>query len=211
MGIDNPIEVISQDEGVEVSRRPKANFIGAGVTVTDDVPNKRVKVEVPGYSDGEADTRIALHAAVADAHHAKYTDAEAVAAVEADNLGIRYMQMVVFDWTTDVATGDGKFYAHVLPAFNGMNLVYCHAEVITAGTTNTLDIQIHNLTQTADMLSTLLTVDSGETGSDEADVPYVIDTGNDDVATNDVLRVDVDAVHTTAAKGLIVTLGFQLP
>ena len=33
----------------------------------------------------------------------------------------------------------------------------------------------------------------------------------DDVATNDVIRIDVDAVHTTPAKGLIVTLNFRLP
>jgi hypothetical protein len=33
----------------------------------------------------------------------------------------------------------------------------------------------------------------------------------DDVATNDVLRIDVDAVSTTAPKGLMVVLEFRLP
>lgn len=120
-------------------------------------------------------------------------------------------EFIVFDSTTDVATGNGKIYFHVPAKLNGMNLVTVHAEVITAGTTNTTDIQIANVTQTADMLSTVLTVDSGETGSDTAATPAVIDTTEDDVATNDVLRVDVDAVSTTAPKGLIVTLEFQLP
>ena len=61
------------------------------------------------------------------------------------------------------------------------------------------------------MLSTKLTIDSAETGSDTAATPAVIDTSNDDVSENDLLRVDVDAVQTTAAKGLWITLGFQLP
>lgn len=115
------------------------------------------------------------------------------------------------DPTADLTTGNGKAYLHIPASIGGMNLVTVHAEVITAGTTGTLDIQIHNLTQAADMLSTVLTVDSGETGSDTAATPAVIDTANDDVATNDVIRLDIDAVHTTAAKGLIVTLEFRLP
>ena len=93
----------------------------------------------------------------------------------------------------------------------GMNLVTVHAEVITAGTTNTTDLQIHNLTQTADMLSTVITIDSGETGSDTAATPPVIDAANDDIADFDVLRFDIDAVSTTAAKGLIIVMGFQVP
>ena len=83
--------------------------------------------------------------------------------------------------------------------------------IVTAGTTNTLDIQIHNLTQTADMLSTKLTIDSAETDSATAATAAVIDTANDDVATGDRIRIDVDAVHTTASKGLVVELQFALP
>jgi hypothetical protein len=127
------------------------------------------------------------------------------------DFGIRYAPFIVFDFTTDTATGDGKFYFHIPPALDGMNLVYVHAEVITAGTTGTTDIQIHNVDNALDMLSTKLTIDSGETGSDTAATAAVINTSNDHVNTNDVLRVDVDAVSTTAAQGLIVTLGFQLP
>jgi hypothetical protein len=61
------------------------------------------------------------------------------------------------------------------------------------------------------MLSTKLTIDSGETGSDTAATPAVINTSYDDVATNDLLRIDIDAISTTAPKGLIVTLEFRLP
>jgi len=127
------------------------------------------------------------------------------------NFGERVVQFVVFDFDTDTETGDGKFYFHVPSTLDGMDLVEVHAEVITAGTTNTTDIQLHNVTAAADILSTKLTIDSGETGSDTAATAAVIDTAEDDVATNDLLRVDVDQVSTSAAKGLIVTLTFRLP
>ena len=50
-----------------------------------------------------------------------------------------------------------------------------------------------------------------QAGSDTAAAAAVIDGTKDDVVTNDLLRIDVDAVHTTAPKGLIVTLVFRLP
>jgi hypothetical protein len=132
-------------------------------------------------------------------------------ALAGSNFGIRYVEVICFDFTTDNATGDGKGYFHIPTGYGGMNLVEVHAQVITAGTTGTEDIQIANVTQAADMLTTKITIDSTETGSHTAATPAVIDTNNDDVATNDLIRIDVDAVQTTKAKGLIVTLGFQLP
>lgn len=117
----------------------------------------------------------------------------------------------VVDGASSLTTGDGKYYFTVPPCINGMNLVSVHARVVTAGTTNTTDIQIANVTDSTDMLSTKLTIDTGETGSDTAATAAVIDTTKDDVATNDLLRIDIDAVSTTAPKGLIVRLGFALP
>ena len=129
--------------------------------------------------------------------------------------GRKVLQAVVVDFVTDVAILDSQFFLLIPAGFNGMNLVAIQADVITAGTTviqaQILTIQIRNVTQGADMLTTLLTVDSGETSSATAATPAVIDTANDDVATNDLLRIDVDDIHTTAPKGLIVTLSFQLP
>lgn len=120
----------------------------------------------------------------------------------------KYAQLTAVYFLDDVTTGDGKSYLHIPTALNGVNLISVHAEVITAGTTGTTDIQIHNVTQAVDMLSTKLTIDSAETGSDTAATPAVIDTNNDDVAAHDLIRVDVDAVSSTAPKGLLITLGF---
>jgi len=160
----------------------------------------------------EASADVNVYASAAEIN----TGTEAAKSVSPDalagsNIGIRYVQATIVDYTTNVSTGDGKWYFHVPTALNGMNLVYCHAEAITAGTTGTMTMMVYNLTDTANMLSTALTMDSGETGTDTADAAYVIDTGHDDVATNDVIRFDISGVHTTPAKGLIITLGFQLP
>ena len=127
--------------------------------------------------------------------------------------GTRYVQMVVVDFTADIAEGNGKFYFHVPAGLNGMDLVEVHAKVITVGDGSTVSVMVHNLTDTTDMLSTAVTIDDGELDSKDAAAAVAIDTGEDDIVTNDVLRIDVDGNggDTTIAKGLIVTLGFRLP
>lgn len=125
--------------------------------------------------------------------------------------GKRIVGIQVFDSATDTATGDGKAFFRVPSALNGYNLVGVAANVYTAGTTGTTDIQIRNVTDSQDMLSTKLTIDSGETDSSTAATAAVINTTYDDVATGDKIAIDVDAVSTTAAQGLYVELIFQLP
>jgi len=84
------------------------------------------------------------------------------------------------------------------------------AHVTTVSSSGLPTIQIHNLTQTADMLTTKLTIDASEKDSKDATTAAVIDSANDDVATGDELRIDVD-IAGTGTKGLIVELTFQLP
>src|SRR6056297_2562699 len=70
---------------------------------------------------------------------------------------------------TDLTVADGVAYTGILPdEIAGMNLIDVKASVRTAGTTGTTDIQIHNVTQAADMLSTKATIDSGETSTETA-------------------------------------------
>lgn len=107
----------------------------------------------------------------------------------------------------DVATGDGQAYLTIPESLNGMNLVRAQATVVTAGTTNATTIMVHNKTQAADMLSGAISIASAGT----VGTVGTIDANNDDVATNDVIRIDVDSVSTTAPKGLVVILEFQLP
>jgi len=121
----------------------------------------------------------------------------------------RDIQIVIFSPTTDVATGNGKAYWRTPASMDGFILTAVHAEVVTAGSTNTLDIQVNNVDNALDMLSTLLTIDSGATGSDTATTPAVINLANDHINTNDIVRIDIDAVQTTAPKGLLITLTFD--
>lgn len=127
--------------------------------------------------------------------------------------GIRFVEVQVLEGATNTAVVDGVGnYRFFVPAqLNGYNLVVAHAAVVTAGTTNTTTIQIANVTDAVDMLSTKITIDSAEKTSYTAATPPVIDATKDDVATGDELRIDCDAISTTPAKGLIVILGFQLP
>lgn len=131
-----------------------------------------------------------------------------------DNNTLKLKKVVgiqVFDSATDVATGDGKAFFRIPASLNGANLVSVAMNVYTAGTTGTMDVQIRNVTDSQDMLSTKLTIDSTETDTSTAATPAVINTSFDDVATGDKIAIDVDAVQTTKAKGLYVELTFQLP
>lgn len=118
------------------------------------------------------------------------------------------VQILVSDPNGAILTGgDGKAYYRVPSTLNGMDLVAVAAAVTTTSSSGNPTIQIHNLTQAADMLTTAITIDAGDTDSKDATTPAAIDTANDDVATGDMLRIDVD-VSGTGAKGLIVEMQF---
>lgn len=104
-----------------------------------------------------------------------------------------------------ITTGDGKAYYPVPAAMDGMNMIRARLILSDDSSSGSVTVQIHNLTQTADMLSGLITATSGNTSG-----TGTVDTANDDVATDDVLRVDVDSAGTDA-KGLTVQMEFQLP
>lgn len=110
----------------------------------------------------------------------------------------------------DLTTGDGKAFFRVPSTINGFNLVSVAAAVTTVSSSGNPTIQIHNLTQATDMLSTRITIDANEKDSATAAAAAVIDAANDDVATGDQLRIDVD-VAGTGAKGLIVEMQFAAP
>lgn len=112
---------------------------------------------------------------------------------------------------SNLAVGDGQFYWRVPSLLDGWDLIAVAGKLTTASGGGTLvTVQINNVTQAADMLTTKLTIDNGETDSLTAATAAVIDTANDDVATGNLIRVDVDAAGS-GAKGLIVELQFRAP
>jgi len=115
--------------------------------------------------------------------------------------------IAVFERSTPITTGDGKADIVIPSSLNGMNLVRAQAIVITAGTTNATTVAVYNTTDSQEMLSGNISIASGNT----VGTPGTIDTAHDDVATNDILRIDVDSVSTTAPLGLLVVLEFSTP
>ena len=130
----------------------------------------------------------------------------------ASNYGIRYVQVLAVAPTTDLTVADGLAYFYVPAGLDGMDLVEVHAEVITApvGSTATFEISINGAA--TQMLSTNITIDAGETGSDTAATAAVINTATDDLDTHDVVQINCTQIgSSTAGAGLIVTMGFRIP
>jgi len=126
------------------------------------------------------------------------------------NIGTKMIQVKVCDDATALTTGDGKIIFMIPEEMNGMNLVKAHAMVSTVSSSGTPTIQIRNVTDGVDMLSTRITIDASEYTSYTAATAPVIDTTKDDVATGDRIAIDVDSAGS-GAKGLTVFLAFRLP
>lgn len=181
-------------------------FVG-NIGFNDFSPDAKIDIDLSSASD--VGLIVEAHASQT-ANLTEWKDSSGNILYAIDEVGARTseIQTVVVDYETATSTGDGKGRYIIYNSVGSANLVSVHAEVVTPGTTGTLDIQIHNIDNGVDMLSTKLTVNSGETGSDTA-TAAVINTSNDHVDKYDVLRFDIDAVHTTPAEGLTLILEFQ--
>lgn len=96
------------------------------------------------------------------------------------------------------------------PQFYGYKLTNIFARATTAGTTGSMTVSIEQwISGWVEMCSTLPTIASGANNDNGS---YVIDTDYDTIpATVGFLRVSIDAIHTTPAKGLSLSLEFELP
>lgn len=108
-----------------------------------------------------------------------------------------------------VSTGDGKFIFAIPADLDGCELAHAAAYVSVAGA---VTVQVRNITQAYDFLTTKITIDSGEFTSYTAAVPPVIDgmDGTVRVDKGDRIAIDVDAADGTA-EGLGVILQFCYP
>jgi hypothetical protein len=135
--------------------------------------------------------------------------------------GVKVVQLVPMGFGTNLTTGDGKDYFIVPASLNGMNLIGIRGDLVTRSSSGAVNIDVARCvtvasagnmcsSTVADMLSTNLTIDADEISSGTAATAAVIDTSNDDVATGQAIRIDIDGAGT-GAQGLILTLSFQLP
>lgn len=111
--------------------------------------------------------------------------------------------------TADLTTGDGKMIFTIPSSLNGLTIKSAHASLSSVSSSGTPTVQIRNITDSVDVLSTAITIDVSEFSSYTAVTPPVINTANDDVATGDRIAIDVDVAGTSAA-GLSVHLTFGL-
>lgn len=100
-----------------------------------------------------------------------------------------------------VAAGDGQHFFMVGEDEDGFVVLDVYAAVSVAGA---VEVQLRNATQATDLLTTALTIDSGETTSLTAATPAVIDT-TVVLAAGDLIFVDVDDADGDA-EGLVVTV-----
>jgi len=111
------------------------------------------------------------------------------------------------DDTTAVEIKEGIAYIPIPAKLNGFNLIRANAIVLTAGTTNATTFGVRNVTDSTEMLSANISIASGQ----KVGTAGTVNTSYDDVATNDVIAIDCDAVSVTAPLGLLIVLEFQLP
>lgn len=111
-----------------------------------------------------------------------------------------------------IGTGDGKAYYRVPSLLDGMNLVSVAAGLSTGGTGGGFLCQLRRNRGgvDADMLSTRISIDSGEDDSSTAATPAVINTSNDDVETGDRIYIDIDGAPT-GGYGLTIEMQFRKP
>lgn len=169
----------------------------------------RMSGVVTSYDSGTGALGVTVDSVTGSGTHTDWTISLAAAVIGSD-LGKRVIQVKVIDDATTLTTGDGKVIFLVPQELNGYNLVGANAFVTTVSSSGTPTVQIRNVTDSVDMLSTRITIDASEYTSYTAAAAAVVDATYDDVATGDRLAVDVD-VAGTGAKGLGIVLTFQLP
>ena len=109
--------------------------------------------------------------------------------------------------TIGPSVGNGITHVTIPSTLDGKNLQSAQAHVYTAGTGSTTTVQLHNLTYGQDMLSTPITIDSGEKDSSTAATPSVVGSYGG-VSTADVIRIDVDVV-ASSTLGLEIRMVFN--
>lgn len=127
----------------------------------------------------------------------------------------RVVGVEVFSGDQDVAIGDdaGDAFFRVSSELNSWVLLSAAAQHrVAGGGTGVTAVQIRNVTQAVDMLSTKVTVDATEKDSITAAAPMVVHSNNADVSTGNQLVFDVDTlVSGTAPKGLFIEMIFRPP
>lgn len=137
------------------------------------------------------------------------TGTDSTRAIPVDQLvaskrNVRYINIRVLDKATDcsVLAGVGGDFESPIAG----TIVEIGAYVDTAGTTGTMTVDINKNGATL-MTTNKVTLDTTEKSSRTAATPPALTTTS--LAIGDLITVDIDAIHTTAAKGLTWRMGVR--
>lgn len=125
------------------------------------------------------------------------------------DFGKRMLSVLIFGSGTAVTTGNGTSGVPITSELNGYDIVDVQCNVYTKGVTGTTTVVLRKQRggTDSDVTSTGVTLGDEYYVADE-----VIDTGEDDLATGDMLFFDVDGIHSgTAPNGLSCVAVAQLP
>ena len=123
------------------------------------------------------------------------------------NVG-RLINIKVISDSTTLTTGDGKVIFNIPEELNNTLVIAAHAFVTTVSSSGLVTVQVRNVTDSVDLLTTAITIDASEFDSYTAATPMVINFANAQLAKSDRIAIDVDGAGT-GAKGLSVILSVQ--
>ena len=135
--------------------------------------------------------------------------------------GTRHVELECVADATALTIGDGKCYFRWPDDYAGWLVVSVSAHVGAAVSSSgavTVDIDMCGAVATGvrcsgtnrDLLSTNLTIDANEDGSETAATVAVINTANDDIAAGEWFRGNVDGAGT-GTQGLYLIIGIRKP
>ena len=105
---------------------------------------------------------------------------------------------------------NGLVHFTVTSELDGMNLIDAQAAIKTDSSSGLPTFDIYNLTDSTDMMTVKITIDTTELNSYTATTASEVNTTYDDVSTGDIIRIDCDVIGT-GTLGLDIILVFQLP
>lgn len=183
---------------------------GAGVTITVDDALNTITVVIDATVVNEF-ARDALGSALVAGNDIGITVDDALDTITIRNTRPYTVSILITDpQSTSIPTvADGLFYYPIPAMLNGKNLTGVKLYCATASAVGLPTMQLARIRAGAavDMLSTKVSIDATETTSATAATPAVIDGANDDVATGDFIRGDLDVAGSTT-KGLIIEMTF---
>jgi len=107
------------------------------------------------------------------------------------------MKVIADDAAIEVK--DGLGFWTVPPEFDGLSILAVGAHIYACSTSGGVQFQIYNVTDSVDILSTVISIDESDYDSKDASAAPVIDSDNRLLSLCDVLRFDCDVAGSDTA------------